>query len=836
VPAVSARGEARRLAPEELGPPIDAAALGFASTEELAGEPAAGGAAGLGEERALSALRLGVRLRTPGYNVFFSGLEGPGREERVRDLVRREAAGMPAPPDIVYVHNFEDPDRPTALKLPAGAGRKLREEMSELVATLRRQIPEALRKESFEREKEQITSAYDRKMKEHFKEFQNAVREKGVLARMSEGQFVFVPLKEDGEPVSSPEEFEALGEERKKRLEEGREDVQRLAREFVKRQQEVARTVREEVEATVRRFAAELVEPLVAAVAEAHPEEPVRRWLARLSEHALANLEDFQEEERTAPALPFLAAPPPGERLLPYRVNLVVDNSRAEAAPVVLEDSPTYQNLFGSIERAVDQTGKLVTNFTRIKAGSLLRASGGFLVFNLDDALTEPLVWKPLRRVLKSGRVEIESYNPFAFFTVAGMSPEPVAIDTRLVVTGSRYAYALLSAYDPEFRDIFKVLADFAPQEERTVEAERAYARRVAATVRAEGLRHFTPDGVAELLRLGAREAGDRDKLSSFLTEVDDLVREAALVAGERGAELVDGEVVRETVRRRVFRANWIEERVQDLVAEGTVLLDLDGTSVGQVNGLAVIQFGTYAFGRPSRLTASVSLGSAGIVNIEREARLSGSTHDKGVLIIAGFLRNRFGRERPLSFSASLCFEQSYAGVDGDSASSAELYALLSRIGELPLRQDLAVTGSVNQHGQIQPIGGVNEKIEGFYRTCKRVGLTGSQGVVIPEANVRNLALEAEVVEAVREGRFSVWAVSTVEEGLALLTGMPAGAPGEPGSVMDAVDRALAAMARRLKEFAADKGRGEEPAQKEPAEKPPAPPAPPQPPVPPASD
>jgi lon-related putative ATP-dependent protease len=825
---VSAPPPARApLAPEELAPQFDLERLGFASTAEVVAEPGA-----LGEERALSALRLGIRLRTPGYNVFAAGLEGHGREEQVRALLGREAAGFPTPPDILYVHNFDDPDRPNALRLPAGEGRRLREEMEELVAALQRQIPEALKKESFEREREQITSAYDRQMKELFRQFQEAARARGVLARMSgEGQMLFIPLKDDGEPVGSPEEFEALSEERKKALEANREEIQRLAREMIKQQQEVTRKVRVEVEGTVKRFAAALVEPLVAAVADRHPHEPVRRWLEKARENILANLDDFQEEEHgPGVSMPFLH-PPPGEKFLRYQVNVLVDNSRTAGAPVVVEDSPTYQNLFGSIERIVDQTGKLVTNFTRIKAGALLRASGGFLVFNLDDALTEFAVWKPLKRVLKSGRIEIESYNPFGFFTVSGLVPEAVAIDTRLVVTGSRYAYAVLMAYDPDFREIFKVLADFVPEEERTPGSELDYARRVARTVRAEGLRHFSREGVGEVLRFGAREAGDRGKLSAALTEIDDLVREASLVAQERGAELVDGDTVREALDRRVFRANWLEERSRQLVTDGTVLLDVAGRQVGQVNGLAVLAFGPYAFGRPSRLTASVSLGSAGIINIEREAKLSGSTHDKGMLIIAGFLRARFGQDKPLSFSASLCFEQSYSGVDGDSASSAELYALLSALGGLPLRQDLAVTGSVNQRGEIQAIGGVNEKIEGFFRTCRRLGLTGTQGVLIPASNVRHLALHPEVVAAVREGRFAVYPVRTVEEGLELLTGLPAGTPAAEGTVLGTVDRALRAMAKRLKEFdkpekkenGEKKDPEEQPEEKKPEGGPPAP-------------
>ncbi len=788
----------------ELAPAIDAARLGFETTAELEGEPSQ-----LGGGRALAAVRLGARLRTTGYNVFVAGLEGPGREERVRALVVREAGHLPTPPDILYVHNFDDADRPLVLTVPAGSGRLLRQRLDELVATLRRRIPEALKKEGFEREKEQITSSYDRQVKELFEGFQAAAREKAVLVRMSsEGHLVFIPLKPDGEPVENPEEFEALPEERKKLLAEGRDEIQRLARDFVKAQQEIARKVREDVEAAVRRFAAELVEPLIAAIAAAHPEEGVRRHLGRVQESILANLEDFQEEEHAPPLpLPFLVGPT-RDRFLPYQVNLLVDNAGTKGPPVVVEDVPTFQNLFGKIERVVDQTGKLVTNFTRIKAGAMLRASGGFLVFNLDDALTEPFVWKPLKRVLKSGRLEIESYNPFGFLSVSGMTPEPVAVDVRLVVTGSRMVFSLLSAYDPEFAGIFKVLADFVPEEARSEGTERAYALRVAHTVRAEGLLHLTRAAVAEVLRHGLRESGDRDRLSALLEEVDDLVREASAAAGERGAGLVDAADVREALARRDYRADWYEERGRQLVGEGTVLIDVAGTAVGQVNGLSVLAYGTRAFGRPSRLTASVSLGSAGVVNIEREARLSGSTHDKGVLILTGLLRNRFGQDKPLSFSASLAFEQTYGGVDGDSASSAELYALLSRIGNLPLRQDLAVTGSVNQRGEIQAIGGVNEKIEGFFRTCRHVGLTGTQGVIIPAANVRNLALHPEVVEAVREGRFAVYPVRTVEEGFSLLTGLPAGKPGEPGTALGIVDAALLDMARKLKDFGADKEKG----------------------------
>jgi ATP-dependent Lon protease len=808
-------GGPKPLDPGDLSPAIDLAGIDFRTTGEIDGALSQ-----LGEERAVSALKLGMHLRTEGYNVFVSGMDGSDSEEHLKSLVLEEAKKCPTPPDIIYLHNFEDPDRPLALKLKAGDGRRLRKDMESLVTTLRGQVPEALKKESFEKEKEQITSTYDRQLKELFSKFQESAREKGVLARMMpDGQMVFAPLKDDGEPVASQEEYEQLPEERKKELTANREGVQRDARELAKQQQEIAKKVREEVEETVRKFAADLVEPLVDGIAASYEYEEVGTYLKQVREAVLENLEDFKQEEEKPSPFPFPVPQVSQEEMfLPYRVNLLVDNSGREGAPVVVQDSPSYQNLFGAIERVVDQTGKLVTNFTRIKAGDLLRANGGFLIFDLDDALTEVFVWKLLKRVLKSGRIEIETQNPFAFITVSGLNPEPICIDTRLVVTGSRYAYSVLSSLDPDFREIFKVLADFAPEEKRSEETEMAYVQRVARLVAREELNHFTRDGVAELLRFGVRRAGDQQKLSARLHEVEDLAREANLVAVEKGRDLVDDASVRDAVERRIFRANWMEERGRELYEEGTFLLEVDGSRVGQINALTVIFFGGYSFGRPARLTASVSMGNAGIVNIEREAKLSGSIHDKGVLIIAGFLRNRFGRNKPLSFSASLCFEQSYSGVEGDSASAAELYAILSQVAEIPLRQDLAVTGSVNQRGEIQAIGGVNEKIEGFYRTCLRVGLTGNQGVLItgnqgvliPASNVRHLVLHPEVISAVEEGKFRIYPVTTVEEGMELLTGMKAGVPGEEGTIMNAVDTALHSMATALKEFGSNNKNGKE--------------------------
>jgi ATP-dependent Lon protease len=459
--------------------------------------------------------------------------------------------------------------------------------------------------------------------------------------------------------------------------------------------------------------------------------------------------------------------------------------------------------MFGTIERVVDRFGRVVTNFTRIKSGSFLRAHGGYLIFSLDDALTEPAVWKVLKRTLRSGRIEMETYEPFAIFSASGLRPEPVKVNTKVIVVGSAFLYHLLYNWDDEFREIFKVRADFNPVMERDQKHQIAYAQWVGSLCNEEGLPHFDQSGVERLIEYGARQAGDRDKVLASYAEVADLVREAAFWARREDRQLVSARHVEQSLQSRVFRSNRIEEQIREMIANGTLLVDTKGKKVGQVNGLSVIDIGGYAFGRPSRVTASVSMGQAGIVNIERESHLSGSIHDKGVLILAGYLRNRFGQNQPLALSASLCFEQSYSGVEGDSASSTELYVLLSRLANVALRQDIAVTGSVNQWGEVQAIGAVNEKIEGFYDVCRVVELTGEQGVLIPESNIRHLVLRSDVIEAVAEGKFHIYPVRTIDEGLVILTGMRADGGADETNINHAVSKRLKELALGLKEFAA---------------------------------
>jgi predicted ATP-dependent protease len=519
--------------------------------------------------------------------------------------------------------------------------------------------------------------------------------------------------------------------------------------------------------------------------------------------HVLNNLDDFKEASAQSMALPFLPSPRERDPYLEYEVNVVVDNAKTAGAPIVAESAPTYLNLFGTIERVVDRFGRVVTNFTRIKSGSLLRAHGGYLIFSLEDAITEPAVWKVLKRTLRSGRIEMETYEPFALFSASGLRPEPVKVNAKVIVVGSAFLYHLLYTWDDDFHELFKIRADFNPVMQRDQSHQLAYAHWVGELCNEEGLPHFDQSGVERLIEYGARQAGDRDKVLASHAAIGDLVREAAFWARQEDRQLVSARQVEKALASRVFRSNRIEEDIRELIANGTILVDIDGKKIGQVNGLSVMEIGGYAFGRPSRVTASVGMGQAGIVNIERESKLSGSIHDKGMLILAGFMRNRFGQNQPLALSASLCFEQSYGGIDGDSASSTELYALLSRLANIALRQDIAATGSVNQWGEVQAIGGVNEKIEGFYDVCRVVGFTGKQGVLIPASNVRHLILRSDVVKAVADGKFHIYPVKSIDEGIAILTSVfPHHKPGEE-TIDDAVAKRLKELAVGLKEFAA---------------------------------
>ncbi|MCA9771620.1 MAG: AAA family ATPase, partial [Myxococcales bacterium] len=696
----------RELSAADLDLPVELG-LAFETTDQV--EPLAGP---VGQERAVRALELGLGVNGAGYNIFVMGMTGGDKLRRVQALVEERVRAAETPDDWIYLHNFKDGDRPWAVRLPAGEGRAFARDVGNLVARLREHLPEAFKQQTFETEKERLEKKYGAEAEA----LTRSINEKAAaasfrIARDPAGNIIFVPVKVNGEPMS-PQEIEALGEEQQREFAESQQTLAREVRDFVRKKQEVMERVEGEVRQIERDFAASIIGPLFDTLAEQYASDRIRDYLAAAREHLLAHLEPFKETpgEQQPIALPFLAPFAAGDPFLVYRVNVVVDNSETEGAPVVVETAPNYRNLFGTIEKTVDPTGRVSADFTRIRAGSMIRASGGYLIFSLEDALQEPAVYKFLKRALRNARIEIESYDPFAFFTTMTLQPEPIDLATKVIALGSTPLFHLLAAYDDEFDEIFKVPAQIVPDMPRAGELQDAYAREVARVVKAEDLSPFGRDAVEEIVRFGARAAADRERLSANLTSLADLARESVYFAKAEGHGVVGRIDVRRALDERIFRGNWIEERLREMMRTGVLKIDVDGAKVGQVNALAVYDLGTYAFGKPSRVTASVSLGGAGIVNIERESKLSGATHDKGVLILTGYLRGRFAQTHPISLSASLAFEQSYSGIDGDSASSTELYALLSRISGVPIRQDLAVTGSVNQFGEVQAIGGVNEK------------------------------------------------------------------------------------------------------------------------------
>ena len=782
----------RELTADEVTLSIDPATFGFESTDDL--EPLDGI---VGQPRAMRALDLGLGVRHRNYHIYVSGLEGTGRLDLIRDAIKDRTTHSQVPPDWIYVNNFEEHDRPVAISLPAGTSPGLRREMEDLVEYLREALPRAFRQEDFGNERERLRREYREKGQASLKQLEEvAARYEMAVQQLPDGQILFIPLK-DGRPMT-PEELETLTPEQMKDLNSHQDDLVQAAEKVIRRQSELHKQLSADVRNVARQFAEKLVEPCINRIRSKFVREPpptptsgrgkefdefgdhrrISEWLDRLKDHVLEKLERFRDIGDTGESTLAMADGDDSDleqRFPEFQVNVLVDNSTKERAPIVVERASTYSNLFGTIDRVVDRSGRVITNFTRIKSGALLRANGGYLVLDLMDVLMEPFVWKQLKRTLKSGWLEIEVYDPFSIFTVSGLKPEPIPLDVRIVAAGDALIYHLLYLYDDDFREIFRVKADFDDEMSRNQEAGKLYGglgRRLSDT---EGLRPLEATAVAVLVREGARLASSQKKLSTLFSHLADIVREADYWAGGDDATQVTAAHVEQALRERVHRSDLVAEKLRDLIDEGSLLIDVAGQTLGQINALSVTDLGDYRFGRPSRMTASVGVGASGIVNIERESRLSGRTFDKGLLILEGYLRRKYAGDMPLALSASLAMEQSYGGIDGDSASAAELLCLLSAIADLPLRQDIAITGSINQAGEIQAIGGVNEKIEGFFDVCNHRGLTGSQGVCIPSSNTQHLVLRPDVVESIREGRFHVWPVDTIDEAAELLTGISAG-------------------------------------------------------------
>ena len=802
------------LTAKELRWRQDPAAFSFTTTDDL--EPLD---EIIGQDRGVEAFRFGMGMNCPGYNILVTGQPRSGRLDAVKKLLTEISHENKPPDEFCYVNNFKNPEAPILLRFKAGEGGRFKQDMHDFIETLKVEIPQLFESQDFVSRKKEIMEAYEKRSREFFEELNQKVKKQGfALVTIKAGQFErpeLMPIVDDEPmPIHNLEEMVKKHRFPEKEYEEIREKFDALKKEIDQMFFEVRnlqKELREKVQEVDRRMFAATAAEYAAPLLERYPDEAVHRYLEAVQKDLAENLSIFFPPTDGAAGMPgFKVLQQVGDPFLPYQVNLLVDNSEQKSPPVIIESYPTYRNLFGSIERVVDSRGVWRTDFTKIKVGSFLKANGGYLVLNLPDTLTEPGVWPALKRALRTKKMEIQTFDPAYWFTATGIKPEPIEIDVKVVVLSDSFLYQLLLRYDEDMPKIFKVRADFDHVMERTDETIDKFCEFIRATTKSEELRPFDPSGVAALLEQGVRMSGRREKISTSFPQITDLIREADYWAAEQQAEVVDEEHVDQAVRARIRRSNLVEEKIQEMINRGSIMIDTQGRVVGQINGLSVYTLGDYMFGRPSRITAVTSMGKAGIINIEREVKLAGPIHNKGVLILSGYLRRKFAQDKPLTMSASLAFEQSYSGVEGDSASSAEIYALLSSLAEVGIGQNFAVTGSVNQKGEIQPIGGVNAKIEGFYDCCKNLGLTGDQGVLIPRSNVADLMLRKDVVQAVEEKKFHVHALSTIDEGIEILFGMPAGERGEDGtypegSVNRLVDDKLKKMAEGLRNFGRDK-------------------------------
>ena len=766
----------------------------------------------IGQDRAQEAIRFGLEIDKPGYNLFVTGLTGTGKTSAIQahlrsivdDLDRQEKRRPIS--DWTYVYNFEDPDRPNMVRLPRGSGKVYRQQISGALRRFQTEIPKVLGNETFEHQLRSHEEADRKATQELMSGLEQAGQAVNFAVQLTPNGISIFPMMED-RPMT-PEEYQALDAEPKAAIDEVRAQLMQQTQETMSKVRELEKASAQRLEELERNAVDQLVDEVffeMRALAQDIPE--MQHFLSHLGEYVLNNINYFKETDGPKP---MAAGLPPGpgaggaslavNPFLPFELNVLVDNSAVEKVPIIIEPNPNWGNLFGRIERRAVM-GTYVSDHGMLKPGAVHLANGGYLVLNARDVLLAPGAWEGLKRVIRNQEARLEDpAEQTGFFIPQGLRPEPVPLDLKVIVTGDEITYRLLTANDNEdFWDLFKVKAEFDYRVELNEENMMAYCAFICRTCEEENLLAFDTGGAARVLEFGARQVSDQTKLSTRFGQIKDLLIEADYWARKDDAETVQDHHVQQAIHQKIYRLNLVEERIQEMISDGSLLLDVTGEKVGQINGLAVYDLGDFSFGRPSRITVETYAGREGFINIEREASMSGRTHDKGVLILSGYLGAKFGRDRPLTLSASICFEQSYDGVDGDSASSTEIYAISSSLSGLPIRQDIAVTGSVNQKGEIQPIGGVNQKVEGMFDVCRVDGLTGTQGVMIPHQNVKNLMLRDDVVEAIREGKFHVYAVKTIDEGLEILTGVTAGEADDSGAFPEGSVNQL--IAKRLSEL-----------------------------------
>ncbi|OGU74561.1 MAG: ATP-dependent protease [Ignavibacteria bacterium RIFCSPLOWO2_02_FULL_55_14] len=771
----------RPLTADQLRWQCEPAALRVASTNDV--EPRR---EIIGQERALRALRVGLEMYHSGYNIFVTGFSGTGRTTTIKRMLREFENKHATLRDHCYVYNFRNPDMPIALSLPAGQGRGLKQDMENLLNELMRDVPAVYESQRYQRQRRLMAQHFQDRQKIILQDFERRVKEQGFdLVQVQVGTM----MRPDVVPVvngaaASLEQVEELvrkGEVTKADFEKMRETLAELEKQMAVVFREL-RNIEKRVQESLGQLEDQIIMPVVNAAVDAvktaYDDAKVHAYLEDVRAHLRENLDRFRQQQVTLAAASDKKdddEPVEEENFHEFLVNVLVDNSDSKHVPIVIETNPKYKNIFGTVERDFERGGVWRTDFTKIKAGSLLRADGGYLVLNALDALIEPGVWQDLKRTLRTLKLDIQTSEPAYGIAVSGMKPEPFDINVKVIIIGETELYYFLWHRDEDFKKIFKVRADFDFEMVRTPETMGKYISFLRMVCEDEHLLPFDATALAQIIEFGVRLAGSKKKISTRFNVIADVAREANYWAKKAKAKAVNGHHVEKAIEERVYRVKLVEAKIQDLIDKRIILIDTSGKKVGQVNGLSIYDTGEHMFGKPSRITAKTSLGRSGVINIEREAEMSGPTHTKGVAILSGYFRDRFAQNKPLIMDASITFEQSYGGVDGDSASSTEIYAILSSLSDLPLRQDIAVTGSVNQNGEIQPIGGVNEKIEGFFDTCKVRGLTGTQGVMIPVQNVDELMLREEVYEAVKKKRFHIYAVTTIDEGIEILTGVRSG-------------------------------------------------------------
>jgi lon-related putative ATP-dependent protease len=761
----------------------------------------------IGQERALKSLQFGLGIKGNGFNIFVAGRPGTGRTTAIKNFLEEKAKSMPVPNDLCYVNNFRNPYHPKALSLPSDRGRELQSDMKKLIESTRTEIHKAFESEEYVAKKEQTTKSLQQEKNRLFAQINEKAQKEGFTIQSSSIGLLTIPVK-DGKPLSE-EEFNALHPKEKEKIAKKREEIQAKLKDALRQAKNLDKTIIKEIQKLDQEVALNVIGHLIEDLKEKYNDLPeVISYLHEVQDDILENLSIFRSESKAQhPSLIPIAAGLAELSFKKYEINLLIDNSSLKAAPVIIELNPTYNNLFGRIEKEA-QFGTLVTGFTLIREGSLHRANGGYMVIPAMELLRNIFSWDSLKRALRNKEITIEEAGErLGLITSKSLSPEPVPLDIKVILVGQPMLYYLLYNYDEDFEELFKVKADFDTQMDRNEKNIKDYAAFVCTVCEMEKLKHLDSTALAKLVEHGSRLAGDQEKLSTHFGKISDVIKEACYYAAQEDTKYVTGPHISKAIDEKLYRSNLLQERIREMIERGTILVDVDGEKVAQVNGLSVINLGDITFGRPSKISVSIGLGKKGLIDIEREAKLGGPIHSKGVMILSGYLSEKYAQDKPLSLTARLVFEQSYSEVEGDSASSAELYALLSALSGMPLKQGIAVTGSVNQSGGIQSIGGVNEKIEGFFEICKAKELTGEQGVIIPESNVKNLMLDEKVVEAVRKGEFHLWSVRTIDEGIEILTGLKAGQKTEDRGFEEncinyLVDKCLRELAEKMKGFA----------------------------------